>query len=131
MKSICFLVFISFSVLASSLEKVTSHLPQDVRKLVLHKTTPLEAQKILGKADLVEGKKYYWERNGFKYVLELTFDEKTKLSSLHYTFTDQRPTIEIDKKKLTPAGKYFRLKENNLEITLDPVSETIHSVKLL
>lgn len=131
MKSLCFLVFISFSLLASSFEKVTSLLPEEMKKLSLHKSSPKDAEKILGKADLVEGKKYYWKRNGFKYAIELSFDGKEKLSSLHYTFTGNKPVFDVDVKKLVPAGKYFRFKEDNFELMVDPLTNKVYSVKLL
>lgn len=129
MKYVGFLVLISFSLMASSLERVTSHLPQEIRKLSLRKTSPKDAEKILGKANHIVGKKYYWERSGLKYALELTFDDQQKLSTLHYTFTGKRPHIEVDTQKLVPAGKYFRVKENNYELMVDPLAKTLYSVK--
>ena len=138
------LFLISFVVLAKSPNQMIllELLPPPLKEFRVHHTTLVEAQKALGKADLNEGRFYYWEKNGLKYALELSFDEKFILKTIHYTFTEKRPPLEkvgsIDVKKLTPypsegktIGRFLQLKEKEFEIIIDPISKTIHTVKLL
>ena len=105
------------------------------------KTTLKDIEAKLGKAALTEGNKRYWKRDGLKYALELTFEHDT-LQSLHYTFTGKKPSLDIlkgsiDITKFAPypasgksAGRFLKLTDKNAELTIDPVSKTIQTVRL-
>ncbi len=122
-------------------EEVKSLLPPPLSAFTAGVTTLATVEKALGKAQLVNGSKHYWERDGLKYALEMTFKSK-KLSSLHYTFTGNRPSFinvikKIDLKDFGPhpssgrsAGRFLKYKEKSSELILDPLSKTIYSVRL-
>lgn len=137
MKLSFFLVLLSLSAMAS----IQDLLPAPLSEFTLQRTTLKEVEKKLGRADLVEGNKYYWEREGLKYALELSFDKKSTLQSIHFTFTSHRPSVEKlnlkDVSALKPypttgrsAGRFLLHKEKNTEVMIDPISKTIHTVKL-
>lgn len=141
MKKILALLLLTFNLYAASSWSDKAHdlLPPPLKSFTLRKTSLSEVEKVLGKASLNEGQKYYWEREGFKYALELSFNNKFILETIHYTFTGEKPSLDkigkIDVKKLTPkdksGGKFFMLKEKDSEVTIDPVSRTIQTVKFL
>jgi hypothetical protein len=136
-------LFLSFNTLAETSwqEEVKSLLPPPLSTFTAGVTTLDTVQKSLGKAQLVNGSKYYWERGGLKYALEISFKSK-KLSSIHFTFTGNRPSFEnvikkVNLKNFAPhpskgksAGRFLKYKEKNSELTLDPLSKTIYSVRL-
>ena len=117
-------------------------LPSPLSQLQPQKTTLTDIEKLLGKAHLVEGKDYYWERDGFKYALKLSLNEKKVLTTLNYTFTGEKPSLDKLKTKLPvsemrpypshgkAAGRFLIYKDNNAELIIDPVSKTIQSVQL-
>lgn len=137
------LLLLSFNSFAGSSwqEEVKSLLPPPLSTFVSGTTTLKDVTKALGKAQLVNGSKHYWEQGGLKYALEITF-KANKISSINYTFTGKRPELKIllDKIKLeefTPhptsgksAGRFLKLQENGAELILDPLSKTIYSVRL-
>lgn len=122
--------------------QVQKLLPSPLSQLQPQKTTLADIEKLLGKAHLVEGKDYYWERDGLKYALKLSVNEKKVLTTFNYTFTGAKPSL--DKLKTLPpisemrpypshgkaAGRFLIYKENNAELIIDPVSKTIQSVQL-
>lgn len=142
MKTLFLLIFIGTSAYAGTTWKDKAHelLPTPLNAFQTHKTTLSEVEKKLGKAHLVEGQDYYWERDGLKYALKLSFDNKYLLHTIHYTFVNDKPKLEklgkIDTKKLEPylsSGKstsFMLLKENNSEVVIDPLNKNIYSVKL-
>lgn len=142
MKSLILLIFIGSSAYAGTSLKDRTQvlLPSPLNGFETHKTTLSEVEKKLGKAHLVEGRDYYWEKDGLKYALKLSFNNKFQLNTLHYTFVTDKPKLEklgqIDTKKLEPyvsRGKstsYMVLKENNSEVVIDPLSKNIYSVKM-
>lgn len=136
------LILFSLSTLAAPecSREVKHLLPQDLQHFEIKKTPLQEVQKKLGKPQLVEGNKYYWETNGFKYSLELIFDKKQILQSLHYTFTGTYPALEklgaFDTKDLRPvvqkggvSSTLMKLKSSNCEVTLNISNKTIDSVR--
>lgn len=144
MRILLFLLLLSFEISAgvSLRETLQSLLPQPISELKVHKTSLREVEQALGKPDLKEAQNLYWERDGLKYALKLTFNKKNVLTSIHYTFTRNKPSVEknleIDSDKLTPypaqgksAGRFLLLKEKDTEVTIDPISKTIHTVKIL
>lgn len=138
------LLFICLSNLSWGSEikdKLLAILPAPISQLKISKTTLPEAEKVLGKADLKEGEKYYWIQEDYKYALELQFKNNT-LSSLHYTYPGERPAVEkvgkFETKKLLPypaggksKGRFLLLKEKDAEFVIDPITQTIYSVKIL
>lgn len=122
--------------------QVRNLLPPPLSKLQPQKTTLTDIEKLLGKAHLVEGKDYYWERDGLKYALKLSVNDQKILTTLHYTFTGEKPSLEKLKAKppiseMMPypsrgkaAGRFLIYQEKNAELIIDPVSKTIHSVQL-
>lgn len=142
MKSLFLLIFIgTFAYAGTSLrDKTQDLLPSPLNGFETHKTTLSEVEKKLGKAHLVEGSDYYWEKDGLKYALKLSFNNKFQLDVIHYTFASEKPKLEklgqIDTKKLEPyvsSGKttsYMVLKENNSEVVIDPLNKNIYSVKM-
>lgn len=137
------LIFLSFSSFAESnlATEARKLLPQDLQELTLNKMTSLEVQKKLGKPQLIEGNKQYWEIDGFKYGLELTFDKSKKLETIHYSFVGKRPLItrlsKFDTEKLLPvtqggkvSSSLMKLKEKDCEVVIDVSSKTIYSVRL-
>ena len=137
------LLFLSLNSLAATSwqEEAKSLLPPPLSAFTSGVTTLATVEKALGKAQLVNGSKHYWERDGLKYALEITFKSK-RLTSLHFTFTGNRPSFEkilkkVDLKKFGPhptdgksAGRYLKFNEKNSEIILDPLSKTVYSVRL-
>lgn len=142
MKTLFLLFFVGTCAYAGTSWKDKAHdlLPNPLKAFETHKTTLSEVERKLGKASLVEGNDYYWERDGFKYALKLSFDNKFLLNTIHYTFVAEKPKLEklgkIDTKKLEPyvsSGKstsYMVLKENNSEVVIDPLNKNIYSVKI-
>lgn len=117
-------------------EKAQALLPAKMKSFRVGQTTISEAEKKLGKPDLVEGEKRYWKQDGFKYAIELHFRGKV-LSSLHYTFTGKRPGLDqlqgsmtVEDLKGDPASHYLILKEKTAEIVVDPATKTLVSVRL-
>ena len=143
-KFVVMALFISTHVFADSAWKkqVQALLPSPLEKLQPQKTTLKEIETLLGKAHLVEGKEYYWERDGLKYALRISVNDKQILTSLHYTFTGEKPALEKVKAlpplgKFTPyptsgksAGRFLLYKEKNAELMIDPLSKTLHTVQL-
>lgn len=143
-KILLFTLFMATNVSAETSWKtqVLKLLPSPLSQLQPQKTTLTDIEKLLGKAHLVEGKDYYWEREGFKYALKLTVNDKKILTTLHYTFSGERPSLDQLKAKLPlsemrpypthgkAAGRFLIYKEKNAELIIDPVSKTIHSVQL-
>lgn len=142
MKLLILSIFISSSVFAGVALKEKAHdlLPSPLKEFKTHKTTLSEVEKKLGKAHLIEGNDYYWEKDGLKYALKLSFDNKYLLDTIHYTFVTEKPQLEklgaIDTKKLEPyvssgkTSKYMVLKENKSEVVIDPLDKTVYSVKV-
>ena len=134
---ICLNVFAS----TSWQQVVQSVLPQPISEFRPGKTTLKEVEKNLGKAQHIQESKYYWEKDGLKYALELTF-ESNILTSLHYTFTGKKPDLmilhkHINLKNFTPypkegksIGRFLKLQDQGSELIIDPVSKTIYSVRL-
>jgi hypothetical protein len=142
MKTLFLLYFIGTCAYAGNALKDKAHdlLPAPLNTFETHKTTLSEVEKKLGKPDLSEGSDSYWEKDGLKYALKLSFDNKFRLNSIHYTFVSEKPKLEklgaIDTKKLEPyissgkVTKYMLLKENNSEVVIDPLNKNIYSVKI-
>ena len=138
------LLLLPFTLFASTTWRNSAQrlLPDPLQKFELHKTSLSEVEKKLGTADLIEGNKYYWEKDGLKYALQLTFNQKKILKTLHYTFTKDAPSVDkvieqIDLKKFGPhpaegrsIGRFLITREKDGELIIDPVSKTIHTVKL-
>lgn len=133
-----FLLFFCLHSFAASTwqEQVKSTLPPALQEFVAGKTTLTEIEKSIGKAQLVKGSKYYWERDGLKYALELTVKSKI-LKSMHYTFTGTKPSLELLKgtinlKNFKPHQKerFLKLEDKGSELIIDPISKTIYSVRL-
>ena len=140
---LAFFLFFSFATVwaTSSLKnKALVLLPPPLNQFEMHKTTLTEVETKLGKASLVEGNHYYWEKEGLKYAVKLSFNNKFVLDTLHYTFQSEKPEVEklgkIDTKKLEPyissgkPTKYMVLKEKELEVVIDPVFKKVYSVKI-
>ena len=136
-------LFICLNVFATTSwqQEVKSLLPKPISEFKPRQTTLKEVEKNLGKAQHIQGSKYYWEKDGLKYALELTF-ESNVLTSLHYTFTGKKPDLmilqkHINLKNFTPypkegksIGRFLKLQEQGSELIIDPVSKTIYSVRL-
>ena len=138
MKCVLLLMTLLVSPVWSS---VVELLPTPLNNLKINVTNKSEVEQRLGKPDLVEGSYHYWEREGLKYALRLSYDKKAVLNSIHFTFTTNKPSIDkLDLKqtdKLVPypakgksAGRFFLHKEKNAEVIIDPISKTIHTVKI-
>lgn len=120
---------------------MVEHLPSPLSKIVLGKTSHEEIEKLLGKAALSEGDKSYWEYEGFKYSLQVSFKNKIA-ESFHYTFSKSKPELQlvkkyIDMKKLkafpregASAGKFLKDETPKGSLVIDPLSKTIYSVEL-
>lgn len=139
MKYSLFVLFFSFSVFGGVTlkDRVYGVLPAPLSDFKTDKTTLSEVEKKLGKAQLVEGQKYYWEKDGLKYALQLSFNNKFVLDSIHYTFVTEKPAMEklgkIDAKNLAPypdSGRFLKLSEKDVEVLIDPGTKKIYSVKL-
>lgn len=142
MKLLFFLILTSSSAFAASVlkDKVHDLLPSPLKEFTTHKTPLSEVEKKLGKAHLIEGNDYFWEKDGLKYALKLSFDNKFVLDSIHYTFVTNKPKLEtlgtLDTKKLEPytsggkSSKYLILRENKSEVVIDPLEKSIYSVKV-
>lgn len=142
MKFVFLLIFAASTTFAASTlkERAPKLLPTPLNELITHKTTLSEVEKKIGKAHFIEGSDYFWERDGFKYALKLSFNNKYLLDSIHYTFASEKPSLDklgkIDTKKLVPYSsngketRYMVLKENNLEVVIDPLTKNIYSVKV-
>ncbi len=136
-------LFICLNVFANSSwqQEVKTFLPKPISEFKTRQTTLTEVEKNLGKAQHIQGTRYYWEKDGLKYALELTF-ESNVLTSLHYTFTGKKPDLillqkHINLKNFTPfptegksIGRFLKLEEKGSELIIDPVSKTIYSVRL-
>ena len=136
-------LFICLNVFATTSwqQEVKSLLPKPISEFRPGQTTLKEVEKNLGKAHHIQDSKYYWEKDGLKYALELTF-ESNILTSLHYTFTGKKPDLMILKKHInlknfTPypkegksIGRFLKLQEQGSELVIDPVSKTIYSMRL-
>ena len=136
-------LFICLNVFATTSwqQEVKSLLPKPISEFKPRQTTLKEVEKNLGKAQHIQDSKYYWEKDGLKYALELTF-ESNVLTSLHYTFTGKKPDLmilhkHINVKNFTPYpkegksfGRFLKLQEQGSELIIDPVSKTIYSVRL-
>jgi mannosyltransferase OCH1-like enzyme len=124
----------AFAVSNSLKDRLVGLLPSPLNELRIQKTTLQEVEKKIGKPALIEGEKHYWERDGLKYAIELSF-KKNILQSVHFTFTGDRPSLDkagaINTNKLVPYGKFLILKEKESELMIDAASKTIHTVKLL
>ena len=117
-------------------KKVSTLLPKSLRELQIGKSTISDVEKKIGKANLVEGVHHYWEVDGFKYAVTLTF-KKRNLDSIHYIFTKERPSWDLvkdqlrDPRALVPFNtRYQLLKDGTSELVIDPATKTIYSVKL-
>lgn len=143
MKLLIFLIFTLSSAFAAPTtlkDKAHDLLPSPLKDFKTHKTTLSEVEKKLGRAQLIDGNDYFWEKDGLKYALKLSFDNKFLLDSIHYTFAGEKPKLEklgsFDSKKLEPylsggkTSKYMVLKENKSEVVINPLDKTIYSVKL-
>ncbi|MBA2406207.1 MAG: hypothetical protein H0V66_15635 [Bdellovibrionales bacterium] len=133
---------LTFNTLAAAgwQQTVRSLLPSPLLDFTPGKTSLKQVEKKLGKAQLVQGSNYYWERNGLKYAIELTFKNKL-LQSMHFTFSD-KPKVEILKEEIKikdfrpypqagkSTGRFLKLIQNGDELIIDPISKTIYSVKL-
>jgi hypothetical protein len=133
-----FLLFLCLNSFAASTwqEQVKSTLPPALREFIPGKTTLLEIEKSIGKAQLVKGSKYYWERDRVKYALELTIKSKT-LNSMHFTFTGTKPSLELLQGKINlkdfkphQKGRFLKLEDKGSELIIDPIGKTIYSVRL-
>ena len=87
-------------------------LPKPMQELIVGKTTPANARKLLGKANLVEGQNYYWAWDGLEYSLELHFSsDQTVLQSFDFFFVKNKPKI---------ADFKGTLKESELKLIAQP-----------
>jgi len=70
-----------------------------------------------------------------KYAVVLTF-KKEKLSSIHYTFTEEKPSLEsvykdINQSKLEPYNtRYLIHRSPSSDVVIDPDSKKIYSVRI-
>ena len=140
-------IVLSFLFIISALAEVAlSHkliplLPEKIARVQINKSSKLDVEKIMGKPDLIENNKYYYEVDGLKYGLELSF-EQDKLRELHFTFVKNKPAIEklkfkFDTAELVPfprsgasSGRYFLLSKPDAEMVIDPISHTIYSIRI-
>ncbi len=118
-----------------------SVLPSSIAQIHFKKFKQLDVEKLIGKATLVEKNKHYYEMDGFKYSLEITYNRDV-VSELSYTFVRNKPVLinlkfKIDTSKLVPypnagpaAGRYFLLSDSGVEMIIDPLSKTIYSIRL-
>lgn len=130
------LFLLTFSAIAG----IQELLPLPLKKFELHKTTLKEVEKQLGKAQLNEGSDHYWEKDGLKYAIKLSFDKESKLNAIHFTFTKDKPPISAlnikDTKSLKPmpssgrSGRFFIHQEKNNQAVIDPLNKSIYSVEI-
>jgi hypothetical protein len=114
-------------------------IPEPYNKIKLKKTHIKEVEQIIGKADLVEKNKHYYIVNNFKYALEIVY-KKDVVSELSYTFTKQRPSVTGMAFPLIPSGRfpaskekterYFKYTDQSGELKVDPVHNTVNSMRL-
>lgn len=134
MKALLLLLIFGQLSFAADIKKVHDLLPAPVNQLKLHVTTLKEAEKLFGKADLVEGKNLYWEQNGLKYGLQLKFNEENLLKEIRFIFTKNQPPLEklgeLDKNKIIMKERFFQLKEEKFEVEIDPTTRTVRGVRL-
>ncbi len=119
-------------------EYVYSKLPEPIRFIKI-KTDLKSVEKNIGKAQLVEKNKHYYELEGFKYSLEIIYQNKG-VKEFSYTFMGNRPsidTLELETAKLTsylPTGKsggrFLKFEDKDGEIIIDAVSKNIYSVRI-
>jgi hypothetical protein len=138
MRVLSFFLFLltTLSVQASGLEaKLRAALPAPLDKAQLGKTTIGDLEAKMGKPDLIEGSKRYWIKNGLKYAVVLSF-KKDKLSSIHYTFTEGKPSLEsiysdLKQSALEPYNtRYLIHRSPSAEVVIDPTSKKIYSVRI-
>ena len=140
---IFFLILSLLPALGSDLkwsQKINSFLPKAVAKIEIKKSHRSDIEKFLGKANLIEGDKNYYELDGFRYALEIVFKQDI-VSEFSYTFIKNRPTfkelkLNLDLKKLSPypksvsSSRYFQHSDSEGDIVIDPISKDIYSVRL-
>jgi hypothetical protein len=133
--------FLSFNTYAKDWKKViVKKLPPPIAEIEINKTTLSTIEKSLGKAQLVEKEKHYYEVSGFKYGLEITYKNK-KVSQYSYTFVKNRPSIvELNLKledfsSYNPQNlahaKFLHSADSEGEIIIDPVQKNVYSIKVL
>lgn len=98
---VLFLFLISLPALGGWSQKARSFLPKKVALIEPGKTDREGARKLLGKPDLVKGGKEYWVVDGFKFAVELSYQEN-KVSSLHYNFPEKKFGLEALKGGVDP-----------------------------
>ncbi|MGZ3789300.1 MAG: hypothetical protein ACXVLQ_12300, partial [Bacteriovorax sp.] len=113
---------------------VTALLPSPIQKIKLKKSHLKDVEKLIGKAALVEKNKHYYEHNGFKYALVITY-ELDIVSQLSFTFSPEQPSLgemTFPSKSLAPyplSEKYLRYSDKSGELVINPVDKTLFSVK--
>jgi hypothetical protein len=142
MKRIFLALLISLNCLAittSLKSKIHQSLPIPLQFIEMGKTQMNDVEKKLGKAALIEINKHYYDLDGFKYSLEITYKNK-RVTQVYFTFTKNRPSFEnfnIDKKDLSSyptsggaAGRFLKYQEIDGEIIIDPIEKNIYAVRI-
>jgi hypothetical protein len=142
MKKLFLLLFLAlncWAITTSLKSKIHQTLPTPLQFIELGKTQLNDVEKKLGKAALVEKNKHYYDLDGFKYSLEITYHNK-KVEQVYFTFTKNRPTIEnfnFDKKDLSSypvsggaAGRFLKYQDSDGEIIIDPIEKNIYAVRI-
>jgi hypothetical protein len=130
-----FLLFISNTLNAGleSRHQFLELLPKSLKIIQIGKTPIDEIVKNLGPASLVEKDIYYYEENGFKYSLQFKTKNK-KVFEYSYTFSGKRPSVpnlKSDfKNSFSHGDRFFKLKEEGMEILIDPIELTVYSIKV-
>lgn len=106
-------LFISFQCLGAWKKELEAHLPESVQSLKPGQTTKSKATELLGKPDLSKNGKDYWEMEGFKYALELTYQDG-KIRSIHYNFKQgpllkDLPSLDEGMFKANPQSSVERI----------------------
>jgi hypothetical protein len=122
--------------------RVRSVLPLPIQKLELHQTKIRDAEKLLGKPDLVEEGNYYWAYQGMKYSLSLQFKNGT-LSLLQFRPVENAPTLnafqglikeeelklEFQKARKTELGARL-FQKAGVKLQFSPRSDQLEAVEL-
>ena len=110
-------------------------LPASIAKIKIKTTTAAEVEKLLGKPALIEKNKHYYEQNGFKYSLEIIYDNNL-VREFSYTFASPKPVfdrtkIAIDMDALSSSsGRYFKYSDEAGDLVIDPVRKSLYSVRI-
>lgn len=126
------LLFCSLNLGAQSpSESLRAELPAGLQKLKLKESTPQDAIRALGAADLIKENSYYWKEGKFKYAIALNFKDN-KLERIHYSFVTHSPLLTQyikNPEELKYKNDHQLLyKDAAGEIIVDIPSRTIQSV---